>query len=373
LKALTFFICSSVLAVANQTGLEGIRAEYHLPALTTGALKNGAVTMETVGVRKLGDPTLATDNDSWHLGSNSKAITATLGAILIERGVLTWNTTLGEVFPEWPVQSGYQHVTLRELFAHRSGIHSDITTFDGGNWWSKFLDPQTNQLALREEFTRAVLTSPPETDGSQFRYSNSGYIVAGQVMTKLTGLSWEALVIRNIFEPLKMSSCGFGAAGAESTERPTQPWPHHDFLGNTVPVSPATRQSDNPIALGPAGTIHCSIKDWLKFAQAHLDGFRGIDTLILSAAGFVNLHEDYKGQGYTSGGLIYEKRDGKVYLGHNGSNTMNFAILVLDTANNAAYAAASNRGLAAEKGVQAAMRAIGSPDICKGKICLLSK
>lgn len=365
-----FLISSS----AYSQGLEQIRAQHALPALSAGTLKNGVVEVNAVGIRALGHEALATNQDLWHIGSNGKALTAALGAVLVEQGFLKWTTTVADVFPEWPIHPAYKHVTLQELFAHRAGIHHDISAFAGGAYWKRFVESKEERNALREDFTRAVLTSAPETDGSKFHYSNSGYVVAAAMMTRLTGKSWEELMTNLVFNKLGMSSCGFGAAGKDSPRSPSQPWSHDDLLGTLTAISPADRGADNPQAIGPAGTMHCSMQHWLKFAQAHLDGFHGIDTPMLSAKGFEYLHKDYKGQGYTSGGLIYELRDGKTYLGHNGSNTMNFAILVLDTASRAAYVAATNRGHRnGEKGAQAAMLSLGSPDVCIRSHCLLTK
>jgi D-alanyl-D-alanine carboxypeptidase len=371
-------ICTNLLstpAMAGSATLEQIRSEYGLPALATGVIRNGMISVDTVGVRKLGDSTLASDRDQWHLGSNGKAITATLGAVLVEKGAVSWDTTLADVFRDIPIHPGYRHITLKELFAHRAGVHADIATFAGGEYWRKFNQRGVDHRGLREEFTRAVLAAPPETDGSHLVYSNAGYLVAAQMLTRLTGQDWETLVLRQIFAPLGMSTCGFGAAGSESTEHPTQPWPHSSFLGSTLtPVSPASEVADNPVAIGPAGTIHCSISDWLKFAKTHIDGFNGANTPILTAQGFKFLHQDYKGQGYTSGGFIFKRRKDKVYLGHNGSNSMNFAFLVIDPSENSAYVAATNRGdRNGEKGAQTAMIINGSPDVCVGNFCLLTK
>ena len=370
-RASIALLCSLATVTATAATLEEIRAEHGLPALTAGQLTSGSISVQTAGVRKLSDATAATDTDSWHLGSNTKAITATLGAILVEKGFLTWDTTVAEVFPEWNVHPHYRTITLKELFAHRAGVHADISTFQGGQLWRRMWEPNADQVALRQEFAKATVEAPPETDGSKWIYSNSGYMVAGQMLSKVTGKTWETLVEDYVFGPLHMR-CGFGAPGKTSDSRVLEPWPHLNIAGVLTPVMPTDLQSDNPPALGPAGTIHCSMRDWLRFAKAHLDGFNGRDTVALTARGFAKLHEDYKGQGYTSGGFIYEKREGKTYLGHNGTNGMNFALLVLDTANDKAYVSVTNAGgLSGLKGARATMISAGSPDVCMGELCLL--
>jgi CubicO group peptidase (beta-lactamase class C family) len=81
--------------------LESIRVEERLPALAAGVIIDGDIYVAAaVGTRKFGSENWVTVNDSFLIASCSKAFTATLAAILIENGVLTWNTTLGEAYPD---------------------------------------------------------------------------------------------------------------------------------------------------------------------------------------------------------------------------------------------------------------------------------
>ena len=98
--------------------LEPIRAAHKLPALA-GAIvtSNGLVTAGAVGVRKAGVETPVTVNDLWHLGSNTKAMTATLIGVLVEEGKLRWDSTPAEVFPELAGQftPEFRDTTLTQL------------------------------------------------------------------------------------------------------------------------------------------------------------------------------------------------------------------------------------------------------------------
>ena len=81
--------------------LAPIREKYDLPALA-GAIvtSHKLVATGAVGVRKYGTETPVTINDEFHLGSDTKAMTATLLALLVEEGKISWGTTLGESFPD---------------------------------------------------------------------------------------------------------------------------------------------------------------------------------------------------------------------------------------------------------------------------------
>ena len=95
----------------------------------------------------------------------------------------------------------------------------------------------------------------------------------------------------HVLQPLGFSSSGFGCQVDLNVDPPDQPWPHErDESSAAVPVSPALTAGALPLWRGPAGAVHCSLSDWAKFAQLHLEGCRRRPTAILSAATFRQPH-----------------------------------------------------------------------------------
>jgi CubicO group peptidase (beta-lactamase class C family) len=93
--------------------------------------------------------------------------------------------------------------------------------------------------------------------------------------------------------------------------------------------------------LGPAGTVHCSLEDWLKFARLHLG--EEVGELQLDEATLAKLHSDPDGDGYALGWGVTEREwGGGTVLTHAGSNTMWFAVIWLAPERGAAYVAATN-------------------------------
>ena len=90
--------------------------------LTQGELRGAGVA----GVRKRGDDEKATIDDKFHIGSCTKAMTATLVGTFVERGDLSWDATTEELFPDLDIHDGYRRVTLRRLLAHVGGVPYDI-------------------------------------------------------------------------------------------------------------------------------------------------------------------------------------------------------------------------------------------------------
>src|SRR5690349_14378516 len=89
----------SLDAFLRQT-LEAVRSKHHIPAMAALVEVRGAVAVEAVGVRAKGRPELVTVDDRWHIGSDTKAFTATMIARLVERGVLSLDDNLARCLPD---------------------------------------------------------------------------------------------------------------------------------------------------------------------------------------------------------------------------------------------------------------------------------
>jgi CubicO group peptidase (beta-lactamase class C family) len=85
------------------------------------------IAQGAAGVRKRGTAERITLDDRFHLGSCTKAMTATLVAMLVEEGKLNWTTTLGELFADTvkPMHPAWEKVTLRQVLAHRAGLRHE--------------------------------------------------------------------------------------------------------------------------------------------------------------------------------------------------------------------------------------------------------
>jgi CubicO group peptidase (beta-lactamase class C family) len=121
----------------------------------------------------------------------------------------------------------------------------------------------------RLEIARQALSRPPSfPPGTQFLYSNVGYILAGAVLEHLTGRAWEDLMRERLFQPLGISTGGFGPPGAAG--KTDQPWGHSSVVGK--PIDPGSPGAEFPSYYGPAGLAHMTITDWAKFIGLHLRG-----------------------------------------------------------------------------------------------------
>jgi CubicO group peptidase (beta-lactamase class C family) len=241
------------------------------------------IAQGAAGVRKRGSAERITLDDRFHLGSCTKAMTATLVAILVEEGKLNWTTTLGELFADAvkPMHPAWEKVTLRQLLAHRAGLRLDP---DGPARVFDLLRAPYASLRSALELPRARLGTVPEQrleiakqalsrppgipPDTKYWYSNEGYILAGAVLEHVTGRAWEELMRERLFHPLGISTGGFGRPGTAG--KTDQPWGHSSFVGK--PLDPGSPAAQFPLYYGPAGLAHMTITDWAKFIALHLRG-----------------------------------------------------------------------------------------------------
>ena len=218
--------------------------------------RQGVSAIAAAGIRKAGHSQALLTSDSVHIGSNTKAMTSTMLAVLVDDGAFArgWNTTIAEVFPELldDIHADYHMVTLWQLVTMTGGIKPNAA-----NWHAH---RSASLMQRRHSILRDNLADPPAAAAGEFLYSNLGYVVAGAMAERVTGKNWETLMQERLFVPLGMSSAGFGPP--RTPGEIDQPWGHRrgpettDWLPNQV---------DNAAALGPAGTVHVTIEDWARF------------------------------------------------------------------------------------------------------------
>ena len=177
-----------------QKQLKVIRTQFDVPALAGGTINSSITTVAATGVRERGKTVSVQQDDQFHLGSNGKAMTSTLAAILVERGYLRWTTTLGEMFPQQrnSMNPAYRDVTLEQLLNHRGGfddanvtpeLAEKIQSYKGSTWIG------------RKMFLVETLKTPPGKAG-EFSYSNVGYTLAATMMEAATHNTYEWLMTK---------------------------------------------------------------------------------------------------------------------------------------------------------------------------------
>jgi len=263
--------------------IESVRQQHNIPAMGAIVFRADTILARGIaGVRRSNSTALVEERDRFQLGSNSKAITATVLATLVEEGKLTWTTTLADVFPEWrdSMSPDFRAVTIDLLLSHHGGISAFSDTDDKD--FKSIPRLSGTPAERRAAFTTWVLRGKPAGPVGKGIYSNGSYTIAGAIAEHITGESWESLVQARVFKPLGVA----GAFAWSDSPDVNQPWGHHETRGGVKPVDPRDPDERVPSIIWPAGSVELSLEDYARFLQLNLRGLEGRDTAPLKAPSF---------------------------------------------------------------------------------------
>ncbi|GIH80238.1 serine hydrolase domain-containing protein [Planobispora longispora] len=233
-----------------QARLAELITEFEIPGANLAFLHGGQVHEFAAGVLSTATGVEATTDSLFQIGSITKVWTATQIMLLVEQGRLTLDTLVAEILPEFRVADAEltRQVTLRHLLSHTSGIDGDL-----------FLDTGRGDDCVEKYVAACADLTRNHPLGVTQSYGNSGFVIAGRVIERLTGKVWDAALREQIIEPLGLTHTWtlpedvirFRAATGHFDGEPTSMW----GLMRSV---------------GPAGLICSSPADVVAFARAHL-------------------------------------------------------------------------------------------------------
>jgi CubicO group peptidase (beta-lactamase class C family) len=261
--------------------LERIRRDFDLEALGALMIHRGEVVEAgVVGLRADGFPDAATLDDTWLVGALTMSMTATLAGVLVEQGLIGWDSTIGQVFPELigSIDSYYVTVSLEELLSHTSALPADFQT----PMFATLYDSADPLPVQRRAWIEEILAQDHGAV-AEYVFSNGGYIVAAAMLEAVSGQSYETLMQTEIFDPLGMSGSGFGPAWSDAEA--TQPHGH----GAEYTGYDAADPERFPAAANPAIGAHLTFADYYAYLMEHIDGHNGNDGVVTSET-FVKLH-----------------------------------------------------------------------------------
>ena len=194
---------SKVLAKQLDSKFSGI-ASANTPGFAVLVKKDNKVVFEKgYGVRDLRTKTAIDTQTNFRLASFTKQFTAMAIMLLVQDGKLRYDETLTEIFPEFPAYG--KNITVRNLLNHTGGLPDYEDLMDAaekikGQIWSpakQIRDAEVLQLLEKESQGKFA-------PGTKWEYSNSGYVVLGLIVAKVSGKSFGEFLHERIFAPLKM-------------------------------------------------------------------------------------------------------------------------------------------------------------------------
>ena len=309
------------------------------PAMAAGIVTREGLEWSGVrGVRRVGGTEAATGEDRWHIGSNTKAMTAAAFARLVERGQADWATPLGDIFTGVALDPAFAATTPDDLARHVAGL-TDQTALVAPMVARADTRPAVEQRAAQVE---SALGKAPGGTLGRFAYGNINYVLLGAAIERITGRPWEDVIRDEVFMPLGLSSAGLGAPVHDASGMGNA-WGHRGPPEARVAVDPATPGADNPPMLGPAGTAHMTLHDYARWLQAMIGG----EQRWLSADSIRGLVTPREGQGYARGWIARPDAwaGGTMTIAHEGSNTMWHVIAVAAPEKGLGFFVMSNGGI----------------------------
>lgn len=325
----------------DQQTLEIWRAASGVPGIAVVRFdREGIQSSLHSGERAIGSGIAIEADDLWHLGSNAKAMTATLVEVLAQKGLIDRDLTVTEALGQSleTIDPGWSEVGFDLLLTHCSGLPANLgplrTLAMVGT------DATRDASSDRLEYASALLSAPPrQPPGSHFLYSNAGYVIVGAMLEAQTGKRYFELLNEHVLKPLGIASAGIGAPGSSAKDSIDQPRGHRSgWLGGLKAIAPGAL-GDNPPALTPAGRVHMRLEDYARFLIDLARGLQGQGALLPKAA-YQRLIKPGCNDSYARGwGLDQAGR-----LTHAGSNTMWLVRTWLDPVTGRGLIIASNNG-----------------------------
>lgn len=292
--------------------VDSVRNAFGLPAMGSAIVSTeGLVAIGVAGMRRFGGTVPVTESDKWHLGSNTKALTGVLAGMAVEAGVLSWSRTVSQAFPDLAAftRAEFTGVTLAELLSHTSGVENTVTG----------VPTSTDLPAARLAWTKATVSAAPNNARGTYYYSNNGFGMAGAMIERAWGSSYEQLMSSKIFTPLGLVDVGWGPTNTVGSN--AQPVGHRRTGGTWVNCDAC----DNRPGLSSAGTVHMPLRSWARIIQELLLADKGRSSILsqsMSRTLITNFVPAGGGSSYGMGWTVSGTSSNRV-AGHDGSNTTN--------------------------------------------------
>jgi CubicO group peptidase (beta-lactamase class C family) len=247
---------------------------FEVPGIAVAIIKDGKVIhSKGYGVRSMATGQPVDENTLFGIASNSKAFTTAALGMLVDEGKMSWDDKVRKYIPEFKLFDPYvtEEFTVRDLLCHRSGLGlgaGDLMFF-----------PDSSDFTIPDILHNLQFLKPVTSFRSQYAYDNNMYIVAGEVVARVSGMSWEAFIEQRIMQPLEMTH---SAASYDRLHDSSDVIDGHARVEGKVQVIARSRSKVDHAA----GGIYSSIADLSKWVQLHLAGGKyGPDSTALFSGG----------------------------------------------------------------------------------------
>ncbi len=238
-------------------------SEFDVPGMAIGIVKADNILLSKgFGLREIGKTEQVDSATLFKIASNSKAFTTAALAVLVDEGLISWDGLVIDYIPEFRMKDPWVTAgfTVTDLLTHRSGLPGFIGDM--------LLWPEPN-LFTREDIIYALrFFEPVSSFRSKYAYDNLLYIVAGEVIPRVSGKSWGEFVENRIMRPAGMKRCFADKIPKRAMKNVASP---HGVIEGQLSVIDRSRILQQPPVSAAAGGVVCSLDDMLTWARTQLN------------------------------------------------------------------------------------------------------
>jgi CubicO group peptidase (beta-lactamase class C family) len=250
---LTCFFASCSHGQVSPEKLDSFVSSYARQNSFNGSIlvaQKGKILLEKgYGFKNKKDSALNTANTIYQIGSITKQFTSAIILQLVGRQKMSLQDRLSKYIPDYPKGDS---ITVENLLTHTSGIYNYTND-------ANFMMTRSGRPIPRDSLLYLFKYKPLDfSPGTSWSYSNSGYILLGIIIEKVTGKSYFQVVRENIFEPLEMHHTGFDFTILNSVDK---------AIGYYGDLSAPADIVDSSVSFA-AGAIYTTVGDLYKWDQA---------------------------------------------------------------------------------------------------------
>jgi CubicO group peptidase (beta-lactamase class C family) len=252
---------------------------FQVPGIAVAVVKDGKlIHAKGYGIANLRTGKKVDENTQFGIASNSKAFTTAALGMLVEEGKIKWDDKVTDYIPDFKMYNPFvtDEFTIRDLLTHRSGLGlgaGDLMMFPDGSDFTK------TDIIHNLRYLKQV-----SSFRSKYDYDNNLYIVAGEVIAKVSGLSWEDFVEQRIMKPLGMNATAASISRLKDKSNTIRP--HAPVNGKVETIDIDWSETANA-----AGGIWSNITDMSKWITLQMNHGKYGDSLQKTLFGDV-VHEE---------------------------------------------------------------------------------
>jgi CubicO group peptidase (beta-lactamase class C family) len=266
------FITQSLRAqIITPTQIDSVVAQvlttFDVPGIAVAVVKDDKIIhAKGYGVRSLRTKIKMDENTLFGVASNSKAFTAAALGMLVDEGKIKWDDKVTDYLPEFKMYNPYvtDEFTIKDLLTHRSGL--GLGAGDLMMW------PDSNNFTKKDIIHNLRYLKPVSSFRTKYDYDNNLYIVAGEVVERASGMSWESFIENRIMKPLKMTQSA--ASISRLKDKSNKVDPHAPVNGVVQPIKIDWSETANA-----AGGIYSNVTDMSKWIIMQMNNGKYGDSL----------------------------------------------------------------------------------------------